>query len=56
MRTDQTLVAEELIAALGVLGQAQELGADDEKLSELMARVRNAESRFRIISGQSSAA
>ena len=52
MHTDQTLIAKELIAALGVLGQAQELGVDDEKLSELAARVRNAESKFRVISGQ----
>ncbi|MDG0867839.1 hypothetical protein [Candidatus Lucifugimonas marina] len=52
MRKDKTLVAKELIAALGVLGEAQELGADDEKLSELAARVRNAESEFRVLSGQ----
>jgi len=52
MRTDQTLVAKELIAALGVLGQAQELGVDDDKLSELTARVRNVESEFRVLSGQ----
>ncbi len=52
MHTDQTLVAKQLIAALGVLGQAQELGVDDDKLSELAARVRNFESEFRVISGQ----
>ncbi len=52
MRIDQTQLAEELITALGVLGQAQELGADDEKLSELTAHVRNVESKFRVIVGQ----
>lgn len=51
MRTDQARIAKELIAALGVLGEAQELGVDDEKLSELAARVRSAESEFRILSG-----
>jgi hypothetical protein len=52
MRTEQTLVAKELITALGVLGKAQELGADDDQLSELTARVHSAESKFRLISGQ----
>ncbi len=56
MRTDQTNIAKELIAALGVLGQAQELGADEDKLSELMARVRNAESKFRVLTGESAVA
>jgi hypothetical protein len=54
MHTDQSQIAKELITALGVLGQAQELGADDEKLSELTARVRNFESEFRILVGQAS--
>jgi hypothetical protein len=54
MRTDQSNKAKELIAALGVLGQAQELGADDDKLSELAARVRTAESEFRVLVGQAS--
>jgi hypothetical protein len=52
MRTEQTLVAKELITALGVLGKAQELGADDDQLSELTARIHSAESKFRLISGQ----
>jgi hypothetical protein len=52
MRTDQTNKAKELIAALGVIGQAQELGADDDKLLELAAHVRTAESEFRVLSGQ----
>ena len=51
MHTDQTLKAKELIDALGVLGQAQELGADDDQLSELAARVRTAESEFRLLAG-----
>jgi hypothetical protein len=51
MHADQTLKAKELIYALWVLGQAQELDADDEKLSELTARVRSAESEFRVLSG-----
>ena len=54
MRTDQTNKAKELIAALGVLGRAQELGEDDATLSELTARVRTAESEFRVLSGQAS--
>lgn len=53
MRTEEMQVATELITALGVLGKAQELGADDDKLSELAARVRIAESEFRVLSGQS---
>ncbi|NQW20501.1 MAG: hypothetical protein HQ477_07230 [Chloroflexi bacterium] len=56
MRTDQTLIANELIAALGVLGYAQEHGVDDDRLSELAARVRNVESEFRLLSGQSAVA
>jgi hypothetical protein len=52
MHTDQTNKAKELIAALGILGQAQELGVDDDKLSELATRVRVAESEFRVLSGQ----
>lgn len=56
MRTDQSNIAKELIAALGVLGQAQELGVDEEKLSELTALVRNAESKFRVITGESAVA
>ena len=52
MRTDQTLVAKELIDALGVLGHAQELSVDDDKLSELAARVRDFESEFRVLVGQ----
>jgi hypothetical protein len=53
MRTEELQIATELITALGVLGKAQELGADDDMLSELAARVRNAESEFRVLSGQS---
>jgi hypothetical protein len=52
MRTEKQ-IATELITALGILGKAQELGADDDKLSELTARVRVAESEFRVLSGQS---
>ena len=52
MRTEEMQIATELITALGVLGKAQELGADDDKLSELAARVRNAESEFRLLSAQ----
>jgi hypothetical protein len=51
MRTDQHLVATELITALGVLGKAQEHGDDDDRLSELAARVRLAETEFRVLSG-----
>ena len=29
MRTEETRIATELITALGILGKAQELGADD---------------------------
>ena len=53
MRTEEMQIATELINVLGVLGKAQELGADDDKLSELGARVRTAESEFRLLSGQS---
>ena len=49
MHTDQNQIATELIAALGVLGQTQELRADDDKLSGLAALVRNAESEFRVL-------
>ena len=49
MHTDQNQIATELIAALGVLAQTQELRADDDKLSGLAARVRNAESEFRVL-------
>ncbi|MGY8881141.1 MAG: hypothetical protein ACKVJL_01765 [Dehalococcoidia bacterium] len=56
MHTDQNQIATELIAALGVLGQTQELRADDDKLSGLVARVRNAESEFRVLFGQSAVA
>ena len=52
MRTDQSLKAKELIQALGVLGRAQEQNDDDDKLSELTARVRIAESEFRLLPGQ----
>lgn len=51
MRTDQNLIATDLIVALGVLGEAQEHGVDDDELSELTARVRTFESEFRILSG-----
>ena len=53
MRTEELLIATELINALGVLGKAQEFGVDDDKLSELAARVHMAESEFRVLSGQS---
>jgi hypothetical protein len=53
MRTEELKLTTELITVLGILGQAQELGADDDKLSELGARVRTAESEFRLLSGQS---
>ena len=53
MRTEEMQIATELINVLGVLGKAQELGADDDKLSELAARGRTAESEFRVRSGQS---
>jgi hypothetical protein len=56
MHTDQNQIATELIAALGVLGQTQELRADHDKLSGLVARVRNAESEFRVLFGQSAVA
>ena len=49
MRIEEMQIATELITTLGVLGKAQELGADDDKLA---ARVRNAESEFRVLSGQ----
>ncbi|MDA1279407.1 MAG: hypothetical protein O3B95_05120 [Chloroflexi bacterium] len=47
---DQSVTADELIAALGLLGHAQELGADTDVLLALTARVRAAESAFRSIS------
>ena len=56
MHTDQNQIVTELIAALGVLAQTQELKADDDKLSGLVARVRNAESEFRVLFGQSAVA
>ncbi len=49
MHADQFIKAEELIAALGLLGRAQELGADDKELSDLTARVQDAEHDFRAI-------
>ncbi len=52
MHSDQAQVAEELIAALGMLGQAQEFGADDDRLSELTAHVRVVEREFRTLVGQ----
>ena len=56
MHTDQNQIATELIPALGVLAQTQELRADDDKLSGLAAHVRNAESEFRVLFGQSAVA
>ena len=53
MRTEETRIATGLITALGILGKAQELGADRRKLPELTARVRMAESELRVLSGQS---
>ena len=53
MRAEEMQIARELINALGVLGKAQELRADDDTLSELVGRIRIAESEFRVLSGQS---
>jgi hypothetical protein len=50
---DQNQIATELVVALGQLGKAQELGADDTKLSDLAARVRYAGSNFTILFGYS---
>ena len=52
MHIDQMQKAKELIDALGILGRAQELDEDDEKLSELTALVRTVESEFRVLAGQ----
>ncbi len=56
MHADQFIKAEELIAALGILaraqefgGRARELGADDNELSDLTARVQDAEHAFRAV-------
>ena len=50
MPTDKSSTAKKLIAALGLLGHAQELGADAAELSALTARVRAAEHEFRAVS------
>ena len=49
MQIDQSTTADELIMALGLLGRAQELGADAEELTALVARVRAAELEFRTV-------
>ena len=49
MHVNQAEKAEELIAALGVLGRAQELGAGDDELARLAARVQKAERAFRTV-------
>ena len=49
MHVNQAEKAEESIAALGVLGHAQELGASDDELARLAARVQKAERAFRTI-------
>jgi len=53
MPADQFSKAKELITALGLLGHAQEVGADADVLSALTARVRTAEHEFKAIITQS---
>jgi hypothetical protein len=50
MHVDQCKKAEQLLAALGRLGRAQELEADDELLTDLAARVQDAAHEFRAVS------
>lgn len=47
MQANKSDKAEELVVALGVLGHAQELGADDAVLSVLTVRVLEAQRDFR---------
>ena len=49
MQIDHSSMAAELITALGLLGQAQELGAEADVLSALTARVRTAEREFKTV-------
>ena len=49
MHKDQSEKAEELVAALGMLARAQELGANSDQLSELTASVQQAEHAFRVV-------
>ncbi|MCZ6666414.1 MAG: hypothetical protein O7B81_14010 [Gammaproteobacteria bacterium] len=49
MRADQSIKAEELVAALGFLAQAQEFGANGDEISELTQSVQAAEHAFRAV-------
>ena len=49
MHEDQAKEAEELVVALGDLARAQELGANDDELSNLTVRAQQAEDAFRAV-------
>ena len=49
MHGDQAKKAEQLVAALGNLARAQELGANDDELSNLTVRAQQAEDAFRAV-------
>ena len=49
MHADQAEKAEELVAALGNLARAQELGAHDDELSKLTVCAQQAEDAFRAV-------